>query len=129
MRTLRQNIHVHLYVFSAITFIDGDNQTANIGLSKRIECQAENGIGNDGLLITKQGIDAMQLTCLVEGSTNHTCGDTDMVLIGVLFGDVMTATLVIPDVSCSDSGTYECAAVSDLSQKAVMELSLTSSYF
>lgn len=41
----------------------------------------------------------------------------------------MTAILYIPEVVCTDADTYECTAVSDNSQKAVMVLNVTSKYF
>lgn len=113
---------------TAITFTEGENQTATIGSSKRIQCRAENGKGTGGLTIKKQGADTMQFTCSVIGTTNQTCGDTDIVLVGILSGDAMSATLVIPDIGCSDKGMYECTPVTDMSQKAIMELTLTSLY-
>lgn len=102
-----------------ISFEFGERMEIILGDFSIISCRATDGIGTNGLKITRDNF-----SCTVTGSTIDTCGENT--LTGVLNGDLMMAYLNISSVECLDNGTVECSAVSDPTNKAVIRLDVTS---
>lgn len=94
---------------------------ALLGTPAIVECRAENGLGDDGLVLTMGNI-----SCTVTDSVTIMCGRNT--LTGLLNGNVMTALLNISSVVCSDAGTFACLAVSDKTSKAIMTLIVSSKF-
>lgn len=109
-----------------ISFTNGASHSASIGQPTQIVCQAEGGIGNGGLTVTRTpDTNGTALSCSVTGANTVDCG-SGLELTGALANDVMTATISIAEVACSDPGTYECSPTSDPNTKAVTQLDVTS---
>ena len=114
------------FIFSVISFTPESSDVAAIDNSKHITCTAEGSLGTAGLTLTKSSGGEGGFSCSVSGNSTVVCGTSGYNITGTLItGATMTAELTIPEVVCSDTGTYECVALSDNTAKALLNLNVS----